>query len=176
MKTAFVTLLFASLAAAEDLKDNWIYFDTNGTAKVNFTVGSHSITGGEPWGGVTEQGNGILIKAGRKNSAGVAAAFVNGISVANVLVTNHVIDALPHDMNFAIFGNLTVSFSTGETAVCNNFRVGQGHYTAHNNWWMGSARCESTPTTQKMTCLCEGTNLEFHAEGIDERMYVLPSN
>eukprot|EP01059_Diplonema_ambulator_P004460 TRINITY_DN1416_c0_g1_i5.p1 TRINITY_DN1416_c0_g1~~TRINITY_DN1416_c0_g1_i5.p1 ORF type:complete len:177 (+),score=55.19 TRINITY_DN1416_c0_g1_i5:364-894(+) len=176
MKTAFVTLMFASLAAAADMKDNWIYFDTNGTATVSFAAESHSITEGQPWGGVSSQKNGILVKAGRQGSAGVAAAFVTGVTIVNVLVTDHVIDALPHDMNFAIFGNLTVSFSTGETAVCDNFRLGQGHHETSNNWWMGSERCTSVPTTQKMTCFCKGTNLVFKPEGDNDRMYVLPGN
>eukprot|EP01064_Diplonema_japonicum_P008144 TRINITY_DN15657_c4_g1_i1.p1 TRINITY_DN15657_c4_g1~~TRINITY_DN15657_c4_g1_i1.p1 ORF type:complete len:190 (+),score=24.27 TRINITY_DN15657_c4_g1_i1:42-572(+) len=172
-----VCLLFVAAAGvlAEDMKDNWVYFDGNGTVKVNFSLTTHAVSSGQPWGGVSVQGDGLLVKAGRHGTTSVAAAFVDGLSLLNVLPTEHALDALPHDLNFAIFGNLTLTFGT-QKAVCSDFRIAQGHYSTHNNWWMGSPTCEATPTTQRMTCLCHGTNVQFHSSGSSDHINALPTS
>eukprot|EP00756_Hemistasia_phaeocysticola_P058455 Hpha_TRINITY_DN35088_c0_g1::TRINITY_DN35088_c0_g1_i1::g.82708::m.82708 len=170
-------VLLALLAAvvgssAKEVHNNWIYFDGNATVTVNFSLSHYVITDKQPYEGVSVSGDGIKVRAGRKETAPVAAAFVKGVTAINVLATEHMLDALPHKLNFAIFGNLTLSVG-GTTAECVNFRIAQGHYSTHNNWWMGGDNCVATPTTQKMTCRCSGMSLEFHSEGKSDHIYLL---
>eukprot|EP01060_Flectonema_neradi_P021385 TRINITY_DN2898_c4_g1_i2.p1 TRINITY_DN2898_c4_g1~~TRINITY_DN2898_c4_g1_i2.p1 ORF type:complete len:176 (+),score=40.31 TRINITY_DN2898_c4_g1_i2:226-753(+) len=172
---ASVAAVFAFLAVSAQAKeehDNWIYFDGNSSLTVNFSLDHHSITKGQPYSGVSVSGNGIKVRAGRHESEECAAAFVDGVTALNVLATKHMIDALPHKLNFAIFGNLTLTGSNNNTVECRNFRIAQGHYDTTNNWWMGAEYCVTAPTTQKMTCECS-QKVEFHGLDKSDKMYAL---
>eukprot|EP01061_Rhynchopus_euleeides_P043399 TRINITY_DN7578_c0_g1_i1.p1 TRINITY_DN7578_c0_g1~~TRINITY_DN7578_c0_g1_i1.p1 ORF type:complete len:197 (+),score=66.18 TRINITY_DN7578_c0_g1_i1:56-592(+) len=175
-RTAAVALLAVALCAtpamSKELHNNWIYFDSNATATVDFALDSYKVTSGQPYDGVHSEKEGVCIRAGRHKSTEVAAEFVYGITLASVLATEHFVDALPHELNFAVFGNLTITVAN-ESVTCNNFRMAQGHYSTHNNWWMGGAECASVPTTGKMSCLCSKRNVEFHSESKSDRMFVL---
>ena len=170
-RVAIVLALFACTAQAKKEHDNWVYFEGNGTLTANFSVDHYAITKGQPYGGVTQSGNGIKVSAGRHGSEECAAAFVDGVILVNLLATKNMIDMLPHELNFGIFGNLTLR--TGNKSVtCQNFRIAQGHYGTTNNWWMGAPYCITAPTTQKMTCYCP-QKVVFHGLGKSDKMYAL---
>jgi hypothetical protein len=59
-------------------------------------------------------------RAGRHGSAAPAGFFKNGLSAANALGLKVEVPwtTLPGDLNFAAIGDLTVSFSTGNTHTC----------------------------------------------------------
>eukprot|EP01064_Diplonema_japonicum_P009116 TRINITY_DN1658_c0_g2_i2.p1 TRINITY_DN1658_c0_g2~~TRINITY_DN1658_c0_g2_i2.p1 ORF type:complete len:199 (+),score=39.45 TRINITY_DN1658_c0_g2_i2:62-598(+) len=175
MKTAVVAvcLMMASVVSAE-VKNNWMYFESNVTVTVNFSANYYTVTKGEKWEGVSAKENGVLVKCGRKKSAEVAAEFIDGLAVVNAIATQHEIETLPHELDFSIFGNLTITMA-GRTAVCTNFRMGRGHYADYDNWWLASSKCEATPTTHRMTCICQGMNLQFHSENKSDKIVVLPT-
>ena len=80
MKT-IVALLLAGLCTAQvpnpTMRDNHVTFSG---AAIGFALNHFSISGGQPWGGITVQNNDIDIKAGRHGSAGPANDFKNGIN------------------------------------------------------------------------------------------------
>eukprot|EP01059_Diplonema_ambulator_P028300 TRINITY_DN47067_c0_g1_i1.p1 TRINITY_DN47067_c0_g1~~TRINITY_DN47067_c0_g1_i1.p1 ORF type:complete len:174 (+),score=40.61 TRINITY_DN47067_c0_g1_i1:48-569(+) len=167
-------LLSLCVVASAEVKNNWMYFESNASVVANFSLGYYAVTKGEKWEGVSVDGNGVLVRCGNKKSAEVAAEFVDGIDVVNVIVTQHGIEPLPHELHFAVFGNLTLT-TNQKTYTCTNFRMGQGHFTDYDNWWLGSTKCEVTPTTHKMTCVCDGGKLEFHSEDKKDKIVVLPA-
>ncbi|KAJ9460610.1 hypothetical protein DIPPA_23701 [Diplonema papillatum] len=172
--TGMLIVLIAAFAAA--VPENDIYFDSNGTSVVSYALDHYSITPKEKWEGLTWSGDHLVIKADRKQSGEVSADFVNGLTFANVLATEKGLDQLPHELHFAIFGNITFNLN-GTTATCEDFRVAQGHTdVSHNNWWMGGSRCAAVPTTAKMVCRCNGTSLEFHSLDKSDHMYVILGN
>ena len=168
-------LACAAVVSAVKEHDNWIYFDSNVTLAVTFDEANHSITHGQPYSGAKGSGHGVLVKAGRHKSSEVAAAFVFDVTAANVIATRHFIDEFPKELNFAVFGNLTLTDPNNNASVtCNNFRMAQGHYETHNNWWLGASYCISVPTTGVMKCSCGLKKVEFHTESKDsDHIYVL---
>ena len=112
---------------------------------------SHSITDGQPFNGLSINGNDIDVKAGRKGSSGPAATFKAGLQLENVMAKTFILSQMPAKLNFAISGDITFTF--GSTAVtCKDFHMGRGH----NNWWVGAKYCVHIPTTGQMTCACNG--------------------
>ncbi len=59
---------------------------------------------------------------------------VDGISLLNMVATEKILDAEPKDMNFAVFGTLSLTFAGGSAIICDDFRLGQGHVIFTNNW------------------------------------------
>uniref|UniRef100_A0A7S1C1N7 Uncharacterized protein n=1 Tax=Bicosoecida sp. CB-2014 TaxID=1486930 RepID=A0A7S1C1N7_9STRA len=174
----------AAAAAATDAggvgksqHDNMLYFDSNATVAIAFDMTAHTITGGQPWGGVTASGAAMDVKAGRHGSAGPAAAFADDISLFSALATDKIFASMPKDLNFEVEGTLTVTFA-GDAAprVCDAVRIGQGHYLFTNNWWLGGPHVVGLNLGQSFRhVMCSGGNVEVHTTGKSDHFYVLPA-
>lgn len=126
-----------------DSNDVLFYSGQDPHPTVRFDLDSHSITDGQPWGGVSCSGRTITVRAGRHGSQSVARWFNGQFSGAaalrqagagawGTLATN---DFHPEDLNFAIRGTLSLGLASG-TVVLPNFVLGQGHWGSENNWWI----------------------------------------
>jgi len=114
--------------------DNWVYLESYmWQASISFNLADHSITGGQPWGGVTtgtpDMDWGIDAKAGRKGSTGPAEWFKAHAS--NATYTSGGSGAWPSELNFAYTGTITID-GNSYTIV-----IGQGNSFGRNNWWVG---------------------------------------
>ncbi|KAJ1632085.1 hypothetical protein T492DRAFT_868820, partial [Pavlovales sp. CCMP2436] len=141
---------------------NELYF-TNANA-LGYVMTKQSVSPGQPFYGISTDGNKITVYAGRHKTGNVAADFNNGITIANALMTNGYIAFLPDELNFAVFGTFTFSFPSGGVHICRDFRIAQGRNAVANNWWIGSAKCLIIPTQSVIRCDC-GVNIE--AQGND---------
>ena len=128
---------------------------------------SHSITEGQPYEGVFTLGYYLDVRAGRHESAEVARDFNAGITPDNawVLATWSPVPPLPSELNFAVFGTMSVTIDDA-TRVCTEMRIAQGHYFGTNNWWIAGAKChqqkKETSCESGLTCPCGHTNVTFH--------------
>jgi hypothetical protein len=118
--------------------DNWVQFlPWEDGVKLSFELSDHSITSGQPWGGVStgEQNQiwGINVPAGRHKSSSVAHWFRSHCSSAAWCVEwPDNCPGWPSDLNFAITGTLTIN-GTGYPIT-----LGQGSTGIyHNDWWIG---------------------------------------
>lgn len=95
--------------------------------------GNHSITSGQPWGGVSSGGyqGGLQLdaKAGRKGSYDVANWFASNVSEATCTISS--LSPLPYELNFAFTGTITINGNSYPVTIA------QGHSGASNNWWIG---------------------------------------
>lgn len=117
--------------------DNWVYMDVwEDNVQVSFALSEHSITSGQPWGGVsTSYPTGtfeIDAKAGRHGSSSVASWFKSHASAATCANWPSGCPDWPSNLNFAFTGNITIN-GTGYPIT-----IGQGSVGGvHNNWWIG---------------------------------------
>ena len=118
--------------------DNYVFF--SGATNLSYHETGHSITPGQPYDGINCGGDECDVKAGRKNSAGPAADFKNGLSVTNMIAAEKMLDQMPADLNFVTFGSMTFTFGS-KKFTCPDFRIAQGNYSSNNNWWIGSTDC-----------------------------------
>ncbi len=159
-----ISLIFVGPAFGASAHDNYVYFeDVHG---FDFNVKDHSITGGQPYDGVTSGmagGNGYMkVRAGRHGSDGVAQWFKDR---ADVAVGDRVaFDSWPDKLNFAVYGDMVVKGSNGGDVKCTDIVIGQGHTGAFNNWWIGgkSANMHKDRDTVWLECpavdgYCAGT-------------------
>ena len=135
---ALAAATFAATAATQHNND--VFFTINGLKSFNFQETAHSITNGQPYGGVTSgirSGKGaITVKAGRKGSTDVANWFKQEVGAGQTLVCDSK-GTYPDKLNFAVEGTLTIGSVSGKTVTCDNVIVAQGHFGTTNNWWMG---------------------------------------
>lgn len=106
---------------------------------VSFTFdGQYSITGGQPWGGVTAstpapiQGSGetvITAQAGRHDSTAPATWF--GWNSTAAIGGDSFHNGNPTQLNFAFAGTLAVDGNSYPVVI------GQGSNAEGNNWWIG---------------------------------------
>mgnify|MGYP000096947955 CR=1 FL=1 len=159
------------------VRDNKVDFD--GVDTLSFDLDHYSISDGQPFDGVSVSGNTLDIRAGRHGSSGPAADFGAGITQVNAMGLKTAwphLTLLPNDLNFVVFGNLTFTFSSGETATCDGIRLGQGHHGFDNNWWIGDKQCLTIPDSNKFTCdLCHPA-IDFFAGDDDHSFQVRLSN
>jgi hypothetical protein len=116
--------------------DNWVVFTPDwGNPPLAFSLADHSITSGQPWGGVStgSQGSGwgIDAKAGRSKTSGVANWFKSHASFAICATWPSISDAWPSELNFAFTGTLTIN------GIGYPITIGQGSVPPNNNWWLG---------------------------------------
>jgi len=139
------------------IHDNYVSF--GGVSLVQFSETSHSITDGQPYGGVTFSDNWLDVKAGRHESSGVADDFNAGLTGDNALGLCTVSDSLPEELNFAVFG--TLSFPIDDTTRdCQEIRLAQGHRPPDmNNWWLAGTHCVLDGRSLK--CACGDSNVTF---------------
>jgi hypothetical protein len=135
---AFASATFAATAATQHNND--VFFAINGLQSFSFAETAHSITSGQPYGGVTSGVSGgkgkITVKAGRKGSTQVADWFKQQVGAGQTLVCDSK-GTYPDKLNFAVEGTLTIGEVNGRTVECDNVIVAQGHFATTNNWWMG---------------------------------------
>ena len=162
------------------IRDNYVYFDAydpmaisqRPVQSVQFNETSHSITQGQPYEGVFTLGYYLDVRAGRHESAEVARDFNAGITPDNAwgLDTDNLDTPLPSELNFAVFGTMSVTIDDA-TRVCTEMRIAQGHYLATNNWWIAGTKCHQqrkhTACESGLTCPCGHTNVTFHECGAD---------
>ncbi len=114
--------------------DNWVYLESYmWDASISFNLTDHSITGGQPWGGVIsgkpDMNWGIDARAGRKGSNGPAGWFRDRAS--NATYTGGGSGNWPSKLNFAFSGTITIDGNSY------NIVIGQGSSFSSNNWWVG---------------------------------------
>ena len=169
--TGFVFLALSSVVFG-GVDENYFYLKSNSSVTLYFNMSSYDITSGEKWEGLSVDGDHILIKANRKNSGEVAAYFENGLNPTDMFPTNNVVDVEPDELNFAVKGNLSIRLSAYGLYDCGSFRLAQGHYTAHNNWWLAFP---SGATDKVVDCVNNGQKAKLQFHGIeDDTEYVLP--
>ena len=98
--------------------DNWVYFDPwKDNIPLAYAQDDHSITSGQPWGGVStgkpDLDWGIDVKAGRKGSSGPAAWFRSNASAATCTADCNT--DWPSDLNFAIKGTSSLPWPAGRS-------------------------------------------------------------
>ena len=167
------------------IQDNYVYFyaydptsfSPPPVQSVQFDETSHSITQGQPYEGVSTLGYYLDVRAGRHESEEVAHDFNAGLTPDNAwgLNTFGLHTPLPSELNFAVFGNLSVTIND-VTRVCPEMRIAQGHKPAQNNWWIAGTTCHrqnrETPCESGLTCPCGDSNVTFHECGTDNQFYV----
>ncbi len=163
-----------------EVHDNYVDFD--GVTAVSFELEHYSISSGQPFDGVSASGPQTLdVRAGRHGSSGPAADFGAGLDILNVMGLKTAwphLTMLPDDLNFAVFGNLTLEFtdpddnSTTVTSTCTRVRLGQGHHGTDNNWWLGDNECITVPDSERLTCASCHPGVEFFAGDDDHSFQV----
>ncbi len=135
-----LSVLASAPAQAAKIHGNEVHFDMPGLQGFTFQETSHSITGGQPYKGVNSKvdkpGKGVIVvNAGRENSDGPATWFMENVGSGQTLACDSKGSA-PKKLNFAVLGTLTLEL-TGKSIDCKDVLIGQGHFGANNNWWMG---------------------------------------
>jgi hypothetical protein len=170
-----------------DPKQNQVTFD--GVDSVSFSMESYTVTSGQAVSAncVSTSGNVLTFAADRSKSKEVSAAFMAGLTLGPVNVmpskcaaefSVHLCPS-PRELNFQMQGTMTFTIS-GKEYTCREFRIGQGSYKqgfeGHNNWWVGSGRCEGTTATLGQTLNCNmpvvGCGLSFTYTGIADKFQV----
>jgi len=151
------------------IRDNYLYFyDENSwdfVQSVQFNETSHSITDEQPYDGVSSHGGALDVRAGRHESEEVANDFNAGVTPNSSLGLWVGQAHEPAELNFAVFGTLSVTIGS-TTRVCQDIRIGQGHYLTNNNWWIAGTKChlENLPKLG-LNCSCgdhpNATNIRF---------------
>jgi hypothetical protein len=119
--------------------DNEFTFVIPGLSKVGFQERDHSISKGQPYGGVSTKGNTVTIKAGRHKTPEVAGWFNGAVTGGGGIALTYA-DTAPEELNFAVRGTLTLVINN-ITYTAQNFILAQGSTTTGgNNWWLGSAQ------------------------------------
>ena len=141
------------------IHDNYVSFAE--VLSVQFSETSHSITDGQPYEGVsTVDGYRLDVRAGRHESSEVADDFNAGISGDNALGLYTMSDSLPEELNFALFGTLSVTIDD-TTRDCQEIRLAQGHRSPDmNNWWLAGTQCVHLDS-RGLKCACGGSNVNF---------------
>ena len=140
MKVILIGAVAASATvSAETEHDNDVYIQATGVTSCNFEVTNYSITEDQPYSGVSaymeDNQCKITVKAGRKGSDEVADWFYAQVDTGNAVACDSS-GPMPDELNFAVEGVLTLERG-GETVMCDNVILAQGHYTGSNNWWLG---------------------------------------
>lgn len=119
------------------IRDNEVELKLAGIKITSFEVQQHSISSGQPYGGVSVVSPDKLnIKAGRHGSSQVANDFKSWAG-QGVVIGCQKDDTYPRDLNFAVYGTLTFEHD-GKTYQIKDLILAQGHNNAgRNNWWLG---------------------------------------
>jgi len=155
----------ALLGAQVSIHSNDVYLDNAGS--VAYTLTDYSISSGQPWEGVTSSYNSITVEAGRHGTETPAQFFLQDLGPANVMGNNVNSHQFPHDLNFAIKGDLTMNVDS-IMVTCQNVRFGQGH-NDRNNWWVGGPNCAGGNSGgNPVTCACnDGALITFQTGDVN---------
>ena len=142
---------------------------------VYFDETSYSITDGQPYEGVISNVDGCMldVRAGRHGSSQVADDFKAGITANNALGLMTQYATLPSELNFAVFGNLSVTIDD-TTRDCQEIRLAQGHHSDYNNWWLAGTNCFHHNDDDKehfIKCQCGHSHVFFGSEVIHPHQY-----
>lgn len=149
----------------------------NITQQESFTLTGYTITGGQPWEGVTSSStsDGVLtidVKCGRKGSHGPLAWFEDFVTnqsynaVVEADCSNTAANYPPSSMNFAITGVLTINVDNGGArsyTIC----LGQTGDMLQNIWYMSGEKFTYKGSGQIVTpdgwytCSGNGNNHSF---------------
>lgn len=149
---------------------NMIFFD--GAEIVEWKEVAHVITEGEPYRGSFAKhdmdGACIDVIAGRKGSATPALEFKTDMQYVNMIASKSYSwkNIEPAKLNFALTGTATFTIK-GVQHECKDFRIGQGHFGAFNNWWIGGPNCFGSSSAHgTLTCLSWDTGSYFDSCGL----------
>lgn len=119
------------------IRDNEVELKLTGINILSFEVLKHSVSSGQPYGGVSVVSPDKLnVKAGRHGTSQVAADFRTWAD-HGVVIGCQKDDAYPRDLNFAVYGTLTFEHG-GKTYQIKEMILAQGHnHAGRNNWWLG---------------------------------------
>jgi hypothetical protein len=157
------------------IHDNNVYFDSNVSVTATFSLDRFAISDGQPFKGVTFSGSSLDVHAGRHGTVGPASEFIVDLTLLNMVASTHIIATEPKELNFAIFGTLNITLGS-EFYSLPGFRIGQGHYSTTNNWWLAASYCTNDPATGDVTLVCKlpqsDRKIQFHGESSDH-FYVI---
>jgi hypothetical protein len=120
---------------------NAVQLRLTGSQILTFEVDAFSITLGQPYEGVTVEGDKIVVKAGRKGSPEVAKWFKT-TAKKGIVIACDTFDTYPSELNFGIYGTLTFEFA-GKTFIVKDMLLAQGSSArSRNNWWVGGPLME----------------------------------
>lgn len=84
-------LFLVCFCSGNTVHDNYFEFESNCTVTVHFNMTSYIISEGQPWKGLTVNGNTIDIKAGRHGTEAPAAYFINGLTPNGAKQKNNIL-------------------------------------------------------------------------------------
>ena len=126
---------------------------------VQFEETSHSITDGQPYGGVFSLGTYLILFGCQGRPSWIRRSGKRFQCWCNFrqcqgFVSRRSPPPLPAELNFAVFGNLSVTIGN-TTHACPEMRIAQGHYPGTNNWWIAGTQCYHThDDLGGLTCPC----------------------
>ena len=160
------------------VRDNYVafyqYIDAPSSGipvqSVQFDETSHSITQGQPYEGVSSvNGYTLDVRAGRHGSEEVAQDFNAGITWNNALgIDTSVRTSLPAELNFAVFGNLSMTID-GATRACQEMRIAQGHRGTVNKWWIAGTKCSQQD--YGLRCPCSPSDVTFFPDSWQDNIF-----
>jgi hypothetical protein len=134
--------------------------------------GNHSITSGQPWGGVSAGMSGselqIVAKAGRKASDTPANWFNSNVSNAACTIAN--VYSLPSELNFAFTGTITIEGNSYPVTM------GQGNSLEYNNWWIGGPGWVFPSRTVYGEISTPDRKYTFYRDGVKADLFWLKRN
>lgn len=143
------------------MHDNDFTFNFPGLTHVGFVERDHSISSGQPYGGVSiKNSTTVTVKAGRHKTSAVAQWFKDAVQGGGGIALTYS-DTSPEELNFAVRGTLTLVINN-VTYTAQDFVLAQGSTTTGgNNWWLGSAQMSaithSNVTLDYATAIVEAT-------------------
>ena len=159
---ASVCFLIGLNSEAATIRDNYVSFFLPASTKAtaSFSTNAHSITSGQPWGGVSSASGSLnhtqlLVKAGRKKNSPVANWF-NTQAQGGIGLEVNDFKNRPSELNFAAQGTITFTVD-GTPVTCQNFIIAQGSFSSTNNWWLTAPSMtlvSQTPTIKKTSLQC----------------------
>ena len=147
------------------------HFYLQGARITSCTQLSYSVTSGQPFGGLSCSGDTITIMAGRDNSKGVATSFKSGLTGSNMFCSDGSCGSTPDQLNFYVDMDLTMTVG-GQELTLKSLRVGQGHYTFTNNWWIGGPQCTSNGKTLQCTTANNASYNALFTQGSSDKVSV----
>lgn len=157
-------------------RDNEVNFacgQNPGLTGATFTITDYSISSGQDpqkkiydnLVTVADSGINLNFEIGRKGSPDVANWFSNKIKP-----NENTFNSNPGDLNFALFGTLTLSFGgpVAQKYTFSNIMLAQGKSGSTNNWWFGGQNC-TNKSNHTVSCNDDDntTSFSFCRGGVD---------
>lgn len=181
----------SGVAQADTIHQNVVNFHGFGNGNISFALTQFMITNGQPYSNqIDASGTGeLIINAGRHdssqvvnelNSVGLPYALTgSNVNSKGVLQADTVAaswDDIPSELNFAIYGTLTV-YSNNTEYVCPGVAIGQGSRSlGGNNWWFFSNQAVGgyVKSNQYICLKCNNGNIELQNSTSDNLFINIP--